>query len=118
MYTHISCPVCKLENSLSFYEGTENGAPHASGFWPMQVRDVDQLCVCELTDEQWLAAETAAWAPLQAQADADAKAEAEYFANLYVPCPGCGMRFNTDQYDWVCPDYPNCRAIQDGQLTA
>ncbi|HWI68664.1 MAG TPA: hypothetical protein VNS88_09815 [Nitrospiraceae bacterium] len=84
----------------------------------MQVRDVDQLCVCELTDEQWLAAETAAWAPLQAQADADAKAEAEYFANLYVPCPGCGTRFHTDQYDWVCPDYPNCRAIQNGQLTA
>jgi hypothetical protein len=56
------CPACSMPESLSFYEGTENGAPHGAGWWPMQTEDVDQKCSCELTPEQWDNAKSTAWA--------------------------------------------------------
>jgi hypothetical protein len=60
-----ACPKCEQADSLSWYQGTENGAPHGAGYWPMPVEDFNQLCDCELDHSQLEAAERAAWAQLE-----------------------------------------------------
>jgi|SRR5580765_158769 len=58
---HIDCPLCGTKNALSFYEGTENGAPHGAGFWPMEVSDANQDCECAIPETTWDFARNAAW---------------------------------------------------------
>ena len=68
---YADCPACGLAKSLSFESGVENQSPLGSGeYWPMAYNDVNQQCECDLSEEQWLAAEEVAWASLSALATA------------------------------------------------
>lgn len=63
----IDCPLCGQENAHSFYQGTENGAPHGAGFWPMEVSDANQDCDCEIPERLGQFIEETAWARLELQ---------------------------------------------------
>lgn len=64
-----NCPVCGMVDSLSFWEGTENGAPYGAGYWPMPVSDSEQACNCPLTSAEWEAAQREAWGAFKAPDD-------------------------------------------------
>ena len=82
----IDCPVCGQEGAISFYEGTENGAPHGAGYWPMQVSETNQDCDCDLTEAQMTELANTASEPLQKQYDAYAEEMAEMYdpANMHA----------------------------------
>lgn len=77
----IACPICGLADSIGFYEGVENGAPHGAGYWPMQVSEMSQNCDCDISEAQITELGNKAWKPFQEADDAYAAELAALYAD-------------------------------------